>query len=331
MMNELSDRYPSAWPLILLLVALYASGILAELPCMAYPEPVFFNSRISYDNLFSSGTLSMILAGVTLAFDAVVLAMIETCVTSYRSTFLPFIFLCGTVCNPYALYFSPLHPAALFLTLHLYYCIKYGKHDTRTDDSDIGFANCFLSLSILAWPPAVWLAPFSLAFNMKDSQNRASYSAASISGLLTPLMAVAIIEYLIDGTDATLNFFKRLWIRCIDIPEHTLSLPLTRIVMIIIIIIAAVAILTNIARNFRRYGLSRYQALKIIMLYTGPTLLLSLIFKPFSSAPTGLIMFIPLSVLANDSLHNSYSKRFTRMLIAAAIIIAAAERIALFN
>lgn len=330
-MKKLSDRYLPTWPMLLLLAALYGSGVIAVIPGKAYPEPAFLSDVIDYSIIFSQGTLSKVLAGIALAVEAVIISMIESRVIYYRSNFLPLVYLCCTVSNPYALCFSPLHIATIFLTLHIYFCINYRISDERADEGSIGFANLSLALAILAWPPVLWLTPFSLIINPRDSQNRIGYIATYVSALLASILIAAVIEYLFSGIEASINLLSHIWEGCTTIPQHTISLPLTRIIMIAVIFTGGIAILVNIMKNFNKYCLARYQALKLVVLYTGPILLLALIFRPFANAPVGMIMFVPLSILANDSLHNHHSAKFTNLLIATAIIIAAAERIALLN
>lgn len=330
-MKKLSDRYLPTWLMLLLLTVFYGSGIIAVIPGKAYPEPAFLNDVIDYGIIFSQGALSKVLAGVALAVEAVIISMIESRVIYYRSNFLPLIYLCCSVSNPYALSFSPLHIATIFLTLHIYFCINYRISDERSDEGSIGFANLSLALAILAWPPVLWLTPFSLIINQRGSQNKIGYIATYVSSLIASILIAAVIEYLFSSIEASVSLLSHIWESCTTIPHRTISLPLTRIIMIAVIFTGGIAVLVNIMKNFNNYGLTRYQALKLVILYTGPILLIALIFRPFVNAPVGLIMFVPLSILANDSLHNHHSAKFTKLLIATAVVIAVAERIALLN
>ena len=117
------DANPILW--VLFLIALYISSFFMKLPAVAQPGVFGLDRVLNWDFLFSGNTVSSVLAALFLLLTALSLHTFNNRFSSGLNFILPLLYLILAVANPYAIWFTPFHVAALSLVWTLRYFVKF--------------------------------------------------------------------------------------------------------------------------------------------------------------------------------------------------------------
>ncbi|MBO4656408.1 MAG: hypothetical protein J5639_01410 [Bacteroidales bacterium] len=287
------DANPILW--ILFLIALYISSFFMKLPEIVQPGVFGFDILFDWNLLFSRTTLSSILAAVFLILTALSLHTFNNRFSSGLNFILPLLYLILAVANPYAIWFTPFHIAALAGVWSLRYFVKFKAETGHPTDLFAAFflmvfASCFCL-------PLIWIAPFLLLSGFSYMESKSRYLLTVFSGLLCSVALIVGLNYLVGGLDAVCALPGK-WLSGIlavgtRIPEFSLLQICREGILVILVIVAA---LRNI-RNQGKYKIAESRMLSDVTLSTLVLFVAMALYLTDYSLPFELVVMAPASLV----------------------------------
>ncbi|MBO4769126.1 MAG: hypothetical protein J5495_06300, partial [Bacteroidales bacterium] len=284
---------PILW--ILFLIALYISSFFMRLPEMEQTGVFGLGLGLNWDFLFARTTLSAVLAAVFLLLTALSLHTFNNRFSSGLNFILPLLYLILAVANPYAIWFTPFHIAALGIVWALRYFVKYKAETGHPTDLFCSFF--LLVFSSCFYLPSIWLAPFLLISGFGYMENKLRYLLTVILGLLFGVALIVGLNYLVLGMDA-LASLPREWLGAMSaiathLPEFSLLQICREGLLVILVLVAA---LRNV-RNQGKYKISESKMLSDVTLCTIVLFIVTALYLPDYSLPFEVMVFAPASLV----------------------------------
>lgn len=164
---------------VILLVALYwATGWKAA---AAPPRP------------FLPGLAAALILGV----NAVLLYLTNDRIMNEMSLIAPVAYAVLATANPAALYYTPLHAAALLMAVSLFFYLHFCAEKPSLDY--LGGAWVSLGAAGLFYPPLLWLAPVYAATMAPRAESKGKYWVTLLLSLILPAAIHIGIQYIRGG------------------------------------------------------------------------------------------------------------------------------------
>ncbi len=272
---------------------------------------------------FSAG----LLAAILLIATALVLHLTADRALCEMSLVVPFSFLILATANPAALYYTPLHTAALLLALSLFFLLDYcASHPTMGNLIATGLT---LGASALFFPPLLWLAPFYGALAIGRTEDKVRFFVAGVLAVALPLAAgIGVQSLLRTGTPGA--FLPDLWLRMTDVVRPVFLYSAATLCRIFLTVLVAVLAIVRMLKRTHTYRTAQFRAMNRLILLTLLIALLALLFLSDGKQPAGLITTLPVALLLNDLLGHPDHRKGTFTLIITLILLLVAERISYF-
>ena len=265
----------------LMLVLLYGSSFLVELPQVEYPFSPLTSSLIS-EETFGKG-ISFILAALALLLTSFIAG--PSVATTYMAM---------AAISPLAIAITPVHCAVLALAISIMFI-------TRPPDRKNTIGNAFattisLGIASLFFVPLVWLFPLFLIMIFSDTEEKGKVAVASLFGLFLPVAIIIGIAFIKDNNQALSIFSKEFGVLFSSVPRH-FSIKLLTLLRIIQTIGLALAAAVSVKRRIDRFTVHEYRLYTRIMMIAIALSIVCLIYLCSPSDPYGIVISLPLSLL----------------------------------
>ena len=272
---------------------------------------------------FSNG----LLAALQLVASALVLHLTADRALNELSPVVPFTYPVLATAHPAALYYTPLHAAALLLAISLYFLLDYCS--SRPTIGNLIGMGLSLGASALFFPPLLWLAPCYGILSVGRSEDKGKFCVASLLSTAFPLaVGMAVHSFLKAGDPYT--FLPGLWQQMTEILHPNLpssAVSLCRIFLTLLLTVVAIVRLLHRTHVYRTFQI---RAMYRLILLTPLIALLALLFLSDGKQPAGLLTSLPVALLANDLLGHPDHRKGTLVLLIILLLVLIAERVSYF-
>ena len=294
---------------VILLVALYwATGWKAA---VAPPRP------------FLPGLAAALILGV----NAVLLYLTNDRVMNEMSLIAPVAYAVLATANPAALYYTPLHAAALLMAVSLFFYLHFCAEKPSLDY--LGGAWVSLGAAGLLYPPLLWLAPVYAATMAPRAESKGKYWVTLLLSLILPAAIHIGIQY-IRGGDPFDVVLRNLWGGMTAVSHPSLHLSAATLVRILLTFVAAVLAALQMLRRLTHFKTGQFHAVIRVLLLSVCLAVLAGIFLNDSGQPFGILLMLPVSLILNEYLRNPDNARGVRTLTLILLLVLAVERISRF-
>jgi len=263
----------------------------------SYDEPLF---SFVFHFILSRPLLSLTTGSLIVLGNAVVINQLYNLFgLGKRQHFLTALFFLLTAClKPELLYFNPVAPATLLLTMALRQAFRL--YNAVKEDEALFNMGAFIGLAVLFYPPFALLIIWSLAAVNQSKRMSLREWLLYLFGMLTPWWISFGLLYLIDRQSLLLNAFR--FFRSFSLPETGPVTWADGAVYILLAILLMLSLASQLLNQGSRVMQTRKYHLLLMLLY--PFLLFSVF---FASSP-GLLPFYPLALPVSITLANYYEK-----------------------
>lgn len=292
--RDSNDANPILW--IIFLIALYISTFFIDIPGRTLTGFSFFDTLLSQGAaLMSRSTLSIVAAALFLAATAVSLHLLNNAFSSGLNYILPLLYLILSLANPYSIYFTPFHVAALLLVWSIWHFVKFKAATGHM--SDLFTALFLLVAASCFYAPLIWLAPFLLVAGFAYAEGKLRYLATFILAVAGGAAAAFGTLYLFYDFDtavaASQGYLGEILAVDIQVP-HVSILQAVRDGIIAILVI--LAMLRNV-RNQGKYKIAESRMLSDVALCTALLFVVMVLFLNDYTLPYNLVVLAPASMV----------------------------------
>ena len=268
-----------------------------------------------------------ILAAVLLAAAALVLHLAADRALNELNIVVPFSYLILSTAHPAALYYTPLHAAALLLALSLYFFLDYcASHPTIGNEIATGLT---LGASALFFPPLLWLAPVYGFLSVGRTEDKLKFCVAGLLSTALPLAAGLAVQSLLETGD-TGAFLPGLWQGMTAVTHPAVPSSATSLCRILLTVILTITAIVRVLQRTHVYRTFQIRSMTRLILLTVFISALALLFLSDGKQPAGLITSLPVALLVNDLFIHPDHRKGTLTLVIILILVLVAERISYF-
>lgn len=292
--RDSNDANPILW--IIFLIALYISTFFIDIPQRTLTGFSVFDTLVNPASaLMTQSPLSIIVAAVFLVLTAISLHVLNNAFSSGLNFILPLLYLILVLANPYSVYFTPFHAAALLLVWAISHFVKFKAATGHT--SDLFTAFFMLVLASCFFAPLIWLLPFLLIAGFAYSESKLRYLAAAILSVACAAAAVFGTLYLLADLETALSVPQKYIdaILAVDVAAPNISiLQAVRDGSLAILVVAAM--LRNV-RNQGKYKIAESRMLSDVTLSAAVLFIIMVLFLNDYTLPYCLVVLAPTSMV----------------------------------
>lgn len=317
-----------ALPAIILIIALYISGLMAPLNEVAHDDAIFFEAMFGISSLYRVNVLSAILAFIFLALTSFVMVSIARRFSSGYTHLIPIIYPIMVISNPYSLYFNPVHIEALLLSISFLYYFAFIAIEQNA--SHLFVSNFMLVIASCFFPPLIWMAPLMCITGINLADDKFKYLVSYILSTVMPMLLLLALSYLILDNSIILETFPTIFPRMTDVSVFSFNFALVTLTKIFTISLISFIAIVDIVKNSQRYKISKHHVYLRLVLFTIALFLLCLIFASNCAAPGIALVGIPVSLMINELFNVEHSHSNINILIAITALLIITERFTYF-
>lgn len=326
-MSNYPNRVSSALPMILMVLFLYISAFFLDIAPVSSPTPLFWESLFSTSVIFGNSTLSMILSAIFIILIALSLYIFNNAYTTGNNIMLPFIFVLLVVANPYVIFFSPIHIAALLMMWSIFYSVKYRVNGHKSDSA----FTCFFLLGLATFfiPCLVWCFLYFYIINIINSEEKAKFTFNSIIGLILPIVLLSGCYFIFGGENLSL-LLKQYGQSMLTIEPKSLNFSIAEICRWIVILSITASSCLFVMRNLGNYKTTKSRAFFRVIWYLLVLVLIFVVFTTSNHSTFGLLLYVPIAIISHEYLSVEPNKKWRNVRNVIFYLVFLSERIIMF-
>jgi hypothetical protein len=224
-----------------------------------------------------------------------------------------------------ALCLSPVHVAAFFLTLALYFSFRASLEPYNIDNRFVSML--ILSTASLFFVPLIWLAPVMAALDNNNSTQKWKTIVGSVCGLLLPMIMVTGVSAIKSGYTVTTEPVLQYLSMAIDIEAGIPQMQVSTVMKVLVLIVSAVWAAVSFIKTFNTLDIAAERCHMRCMIYGFWLALIAVAFGNSLGSLPWMLVLMPLSMFLFAFFTRQAQQRNGTFLLAILLLLVLAERI----
>lgn len=310
------------------LLVLYISAFFVELQPVDQPSMVFLEDIVDCGHLFGHNALSAVLAAASTILCALSVFAFKNSFSSEINISLPLVYGILVVANPNAVYFSPLHLAALFFIWSVFFIVKFRAKGQNTGDLFASIALIFCSS--IFFQPMIWFAIALLVAAVTGTEYKVKCVFTFIFALLIPFALLIAVGYLAFDFDYASHMPYNYFSGTVTISERKLFFSVAEVCREVLLLMATVLAVLDILKAISTFKVIKEKMFSIVIVFAFLMLAVPVIFIECNKLPFCLLLCFPCAIMLHEATLVTESSVRRRVVSMTLLLVITVERISSF-